>query len=96
MFFGEAAEDQHWQVRGAGPDGRQRVDTALVGHGQVHHQHVDIARPHQFQGLSAGGGFACDLQVHLVREKLTKSGANDGVVVNDGNSNHGRRSISWK
>ena len=84
MLFGIAAEDQDRQVRRARLDRRQRVDAALAGHRQVHHQHVDLGRAHEVDRLAAAGGFAHHAQVDLLGKELPQTGAHDGVVVDNG------------
>ena len=44
----------------------------------------------QRDGFAAGGRFAGDLHVGLVRDELLQAGAHDGVVVGDQDSDHGR------
>ena len=88
MGFGKAAEDQHGQVGTARLDGGERIDAALVGHRQVHEQHVEVAAAHELEGLAAVGGFAGDTQVDVVGQELPEPGANDRMIVDDHNANH--------
>ena len=86
--LGEAAEDEHGQVRTPCLDGRERVDAALVGHREVHQQHVEIAAADELQRLAAVGSLARDAQVDVVGQELPEAGANDRMIVDDHNANH--------
>jgi len=86
--LGETAQDQHRQFGRTGADGSQRVHTALLGHGKVHHQHVDQAFADNVQGFAPVGRFSHDLQVDLLGEVLAQACANQRVIVDDGNFDH--------
>ena len=90
MLLGKAAQDQHRQVGRARLDARQRIDAALAGHADVEQDHVDLALAHDVQRLAAVGRLGHDAEVGLVGEELAQPGANHGMVVDDGDSNHGR------
>ena len=89
VCFGKAAQDQHGKVGEAGLDRLQRIDPALVGHGDVHQHHVNLTAARQFKRLTAVVGFARDAKVHVLGQKLAQAGAHDGVVVDDAYSDHG-------
>jgi hypothetical protein len=61
----------------------------VFGHRQVHHHHVDLAAAHQIDRFAAVGGLAGHAQVDLLGKELPQSGADDGVVVDDGDTDHG-------
>jgi hypothetical protein len=89
MLLWKAAQDQHREVGRAGADRRQRIDAALIGHRDVHHYHVDLALAHDVQRLASVGRLGNDVEVGLIGEELAQPGAHHGMVVNDGNSDHG-------
>jgi len=89
VFLGKTGQNQHRQVRRARLDRRERVDAALVGHRQVHDEDVDLPLPDDVDGLATVRSLRDDLQVDLLGEELLQAGANDGVVVDDGDSDHG-------
>jgi hypothetical protein len=91
--LGKAAEDEHRQLREAGLDGGECIDPALVGHGDVQQQHVDLAAACHLQRLVAAAAFAGDAQVDMVGQELAQSGAHDGVVVDDTDADHGLASV---
>ena len=89
MLFGKAAENEHRQVGRAGLDAGEGIDAALVGHGDVEHDHVDLPASHDVEGLTAVVRFGHDRKVRLIGKELLQAGTNHGMVINDGNSNHG-------
>jgi hypothetical protein len=58
------------------------------GHGQVHHQHVELRGAHQVDRLASAGGFAHHAQVHLFGEELLESRPDDGVVIHNADFDH--------
>jgi len=62
MLFRITAQDQHRQVGRTGPDRGQRIDAALIGHRNVHHDHVDFAPAHDVQGLAPFAASATTLK----------------------------------
>ena len=50
----------------------------------------NCARTQGQPGGLAVAGLAADAQVDLLGEELTQAGAHDGVVVDDGNPDHGK------
>ena len=51
--------------------------------------HVDLAFADDVDRVLAARGLGYDGQVDLLGKKLTQAGANDRVVVDDGDSDHG-------
>lgn len=72
MLFGVAAEDEDADIRRLGADHRQRVDTALSGHRQIHDEHVEFCGAHQFDGFASRTGFAYDPKIDVFRENWRK------------------------
>ena len=68
----------------------ERINAVLVGHGDVEEHDVEFRFANERNGLVAGGSFARDLHVGLVRDELSQSRANDSVVICDQYTNHGR------
>jgi hypothetical protein len=87
--LGETRQNEDRQVGRARLDRGERVDAALVGHRQVHDEDVDVALADDVDRLAAVRRLGDDLKVDLVGEVLAQPGANDGVVVDDGDSDHG-------
>ena len=94
MFFRKAGQDQYRQVGRPRLDSSQRIDSALVRHRDVHQDDIHFPLAHNVQRLTPGGGFCDHLKVNLVGEKLAQSRPHHGMVVNNGNSNHGLASIN--
>ena len=61
----------------------------MVGHGDVHHDDIDLALAHDVQRLAPIGGFGHHAEIALIGEELVQADAYHRMVVNDGNSNHG-------
>ena len=88
MRLRKPAQNEHRQFGRPCPDGRERIDAALLGHGQIHHEHVDQAFAHDIERIAAIPGLGHHLQVDLLRKKLPQPCANQGVIVNDGDFDH--------
>jgi len=89
--FGMAAEDEHRQRRRTRADGGQHIDAVLARHRDVEQDHVDLALAHDVQRLASVGRLGDHLQVGLLGEELAQTGAHHGVVVDDGDADHGGR-----
>jgi hypothetical protein len=88
VLLRKARENQDRQVGCPGLDRGERIDAALVRHRKVHHQDVDLALPDDVHGFSPVRRFRHHGQVDLLRKKLAQASPNDGVVVDDGDSDH--------
>ena len=89
MLLGVAAQNEHAQVGRLGAHHGERVDAALAGHREVHHEHVDVGGAHEVDGLSARAGLADHAEVDEGGEERLEACADDGVVVDDADLDHG-------
>jgi hypothetical protein len=96
VLLGKAREDEHRQVRRPRLDGGERVDPALVGHGQIHQEHVDVSLADEVQCFAAVGGLPRHLEIDLILEILAQAGAHDGMVIDDGDTNHGLHRVKGR
>src|SRR4051812_27647373 len=67
----------------------QCIDTAVSGHGDVEHHHVDLALSDVFNDFRPVRCFCNDVQVIMAGNELPDSGSNYSVIVGDKDSNHG-------
>ena len=88
MLFRVAAENQNTHVGRLGAQHRQRIDTALPRHGQIHQQNVDLMLTHEIYGLPSIRGLADNPQVHMLGKILAQSRANNCMVIHNANFNH--------
>src|SRR6188768_4191908 len=70
------------------PQQAQRVDAVLVRHRNIEQHDVELGRSHSRYGLGATRRLGRDFHVDLVGDELAQSGADDGMIVRDQDSDH--------
>ncbi len=64
------------------------ADAVHLGHAQVHEDDVDLQRGGAIDALAAVGGLAGDVDVRLGLERGTQTVTDDGVIVDDEETDH--------
>jgi hypothetical protein len=88
LVFRIGRQDQHRQGRQSLSDQLQHVDAIPIRHGNVEHEHVELAVAQLRHHFVAAASFARHLDVRLLGNELAQTCAHDLVIVGDQDANH--------